>query len=244
MNSSEALERVTAIILAGGMGQRLRAVVSDRPKVLAQVGGRPFLSYLLEHFADAGVHRAVICTGYLAEQVAEEFGDRYKGMSLGYSQEDEPLGTGGALRLALEALPSDLVLVANGDSFCSSPLGDFLAFHQQHGAAGSILLTQVEDQSRYGSVALDEDDAIIRFLEKGGPPGPGWINAGVYLLSRELLKTLPPQGAVSLERQVFPNWIGHGLYGYRGQGRFIDIGTPQSYAAAQEFFARRPPLPG
>lgn len=229
------MSQLTAAILAGGLGTRLRSVVGDRPKVLADINGRPFLAYLLEQLATAGIQRIVLCTGFQASLVRDVFGDSHERLQLSYSAETSPLGTGGALRLALPSLNSDPVLVLNGDSYCQVDLSAFLQFHQHRQAEASVLLTQVPDVGRYGQVRGDAEDRVIGFDEKGGN-GAGWINAGIYLLAQPLLKEIPEGRNVSLEREMFPTWIGRRFYGCRHGGRFIDIGTPESYAEAREFF--------
>jgi D-glycero-alpha-D-manno-heptose 1-phosphate guanylyltransferase len=231
------LRDCTAAILAGGLGTRLRSVVADRPKVLAEVRGCPFLTYLLEQLMAAGVREVVLCTGYLGEQVRETFDNAYGSLNLTYSQELSSLGTAGALRLALPHLQSDSILVMNGDSFCEANLGNFWAWHRQQEAEATLLLTQVPDTRRYGRVQIDTDGQLLSFEEKGNSHGAGWINAGIYLIKRQLLLTIPEHQAVSLEREVFPQWIGRGLYGYCSEGKFLDIGTPESYAIAERFFA-------
>jgi NDP-sugar pyrophosphorylase family protein len=231
------LAGVTAAILAGGLGTRLRSVMADRPKVLAEIRGRPFLAYLLDILAGAGVRYVVLCTGYLGGQVRSGFGDSYGSLRLVYSQESSPLGTAGALRLALPLFKSDPVLVMNGDSFCETNLRAFWAWHCARGAEATLLLTQIPDTKRYGRVQVDADGFVLSFDEKDDTCGPGWINAGIYLLNHRLLLRIPTNSAVSLEQEVFPAWIGRGLYGYRSEGRFLDIGTPEAYAVAERFFA-------
>ena len=159
---------------------------------------------------------------------------------MAYSCEPLPLGTAGAVRLALPMLKSDPVLVMNGDSFCRPDLPSFFRWYEERKAAATLLLTRVPDTRRFGRVQVDNDGAIRAFEEKGEHDGPGWINAGVYLLSRQLLAAIPQQTAVSLERETFPGWLGRGLYGCPSETPFLDIGTPASYAAAEEFlFAER-----
>lgn len=235
-DGASSLTEVTAVILAGGLGTRLRSVVTDRPKVLAEIHGRPFLAYLLDQVAAAGVTQAVLSTGYLGEQIQATFGPVYRTVRLHYSLETEPLGTAGALGLALPLLQAETVLVMNGDSFCQADLSAFWAWHSAKEAAASLLLTQVPDTSRYGKVETTPDGQVLSFVEKGTSTGPGWISAGIYLLKRDLLATIPPSRAVSIEKEVFPAWVGHGLYGYQSQGQFLDIGTPESYAQAETFF--------
>ena len=231
------LQEVTAAILAGGLGTRLRPVVVDRPKVLAEIRGRPFLTYLLDQLVATGIQYVVMCVGYLGEQVRVMLGDSYGDLQLVYSQESSPLGTAGALRLALPLLNSDPVLVLNGDSFCDFGRGALLAWHRACKAAATMALITTNDTRRYGRVHVDDEGVVVSFDEKGGNSNPGWINAGVYLLARPLIQTIPENRAVSLEREMIPVWIGKGLYGYRSEGRFLDIGTPEAYTAAEQFFA-------
>jgi NDP-sugar pyrophosphorylase family protein len=230
---------VSAVILAGGLGTRLRSQVSDRPKVMALVNGRPFLEYLLDQVVDGGIRSATLCIGYMAEVVRAHFGNSYRGVELSYSIEEELLGTGGALRLALPHMRHDAVLVMNGDSFCGVDLKSFASWHAAKQARASIVLTEVPDTSRYGRVELEEDNVIQGFIEKGGAQRPGYINAGIYLLQRRILEAISPKTVVSLEREVFPKLIGSGFYGWTApHSLFIDIGTPESYAEAQDLFSR------
>jgi len=228
---------VTAVILAGGLGTRLRSIVADRPKVLAEVHGKYFLAFLFDCLIKSGFRLAVLCTGYLGEQIQAAFGDRYGPLRLAYSQESSPLGTAGALRLALPFFRSDFVLVMNGDSVC---LSDFIAFgewHQEQNAEASLLLTKVPDVRRFGQVLVDEKGQVLCFEEKNNKAGPGWINSGVYIIDRKLIKKIPEGVPVSLEKEIFPSWIGKQFYGFQSNGRFIDIGTPESYSEADHFFS-------
>ena len=231
------LSEITTVILAGGLGTRLRSVVADRPKALANIRGRPFLSYLLDQLINHDIKDVVLCTRYLGEQVRSTFGDSYGKLRLAYSRELSPLGTAGALRLALPLLHSESVLVMNGDSFCDVDLGAFFSWHHTQMANGSLVLVRRPDTTRSGRVEVDVEGRITRFEEKGGRAGPGWINAGIYLLTQRLLRTIPITGAASLEQELFPGWINDGLYGYQSGGRFLDIGTPEAYALAEQFFA-------
>jgi D-glycero-alpha-D-manno-heptose 1-phosphate guanylyltransferase len=242
IESSEVAELIenSAVILAGGLGSRLRTVLSDRPKVLAPVAGRHFLSYLLDQLADAGFQDVVLCTGYLGEQVREVFGSRFRRLELQYSEESEPRGTGGALRNALRLLHGDSVLVLNGDSYCQTDLAAFFKWHQEKHSDASLVLAHVPDVSRFGSVEFDGDHRIQRFVEKS-KSGSGWINAGIYAISKNLIADIPDQAQVSLEHDCFPAWTEIGMFAYPAAtdnaGRFLDIGTPATLQAAQEFFA-------
>ena len=231
-----ALSDLSIAVLAGGLGTRLRPVISDRPKALGEIHGRPFLAYLLGQLSNAGSSRVVLCTGHLGEQIEQAFGKIYRKLQISYSRETRPLGTGGALRLALPHLLSDPVLVMNGDSFCATDLTSFWDWHSGRHSQATMLLAEVPNTQRYGSVKINADGAVTEFVEKKHG-GSGLINAGVYLLSRQIIDSMPEDTAVSLEHDIFPVLMGHGLYGYQERGRFLDIGTPEDFAAAEEFFA-------
>jgi NDP-sugar pyrophosphorylase family protein len=238
------LADIAAVILAGGLGNRLRPCVGDQPKVLAEIRGRPFSAYLLDQLADAGVQRVVFCTGYMGERVKAAFGKSYHSMRLFYSCESSPLGTAGALRLALPMFGSDSVLVMNGDSFLDIDLSAFLAWHYVHRVKAAMALVGVTDTGRYGCVDVDARGVVLGFQEKSSTIRPGWINAGIYLIQRSLLLTIPETGAVSLETEMLPSWIGRDLYAYKSEGSFLDIGTPEAYAMGERFFSLRLSTPG
>lgn len=233
-----SLAEATAAILAGGLGTRLRSRIADRPKVLALVRGRPYLVYLLEQLAGAGIRSVVLLTGYLADQVRATFGDSYAGMRLTYSTEPSPLGTAGALRHALPDLSSPTTLLLNGDSYCSASLPDFWQFHQRQAADTSLVLVRLEDCSRFGRVQVSGDGRVACFEEKMQATGAGWINAGIYLIQHNLIEEIPVGRPLSLERDLFPKWVGQTKFcGFTCSQRFLDIGTPESYAQSETFFA-------
>ena len=231
-------ENVTALILAGGLGTRLQSALPDQPKVLAPVAGRPFLSYLMDQLISSGFGHVILCTGYRGEQVKETFGDNYNGLDIQYSQEPEPLGTGGALRYGMPLIATDWVLVTNGDSYVDFSPKDFLTWHFENDLQVSIVLAYVSDTGRYGRVEVREDGRIVKFDEKAASRGPGWVNAGVYIFNRSILKTIPCGQPFSLEREFFPFLIERGLYGYGSKSAFIDIGTTKSYSLAYDFFSK------
>ncbi len=243
---TEKLSNVTAAILAGGLGTRLQSVVADRPKVLAPVAGRPYLAYLLDQLAVVGVREVVLLTGHLAEQVKDAFGDTYGGMRLRYCVEPSPLGTAGSLRHALALFRTPRVLLLNGDSYVEMDFAALLEQHHRQKADVSLVLCRVDDTSRFGRVEVDADGRVVRFEEKRKDAGSGWINAGVYLLRRDVIDSIPPARAVSLERDVLPQWITTGcrVQAYQTTGRFLDIGTPESYAAGASFFYAHEALAG
>ena len=230
------LEDTTAVILAGGLGTRLRTVVHDRPKVMALVAGRPFMTHLFDQLQAAGIRHAVLCTGYLATTIRDELGNRYRGITLDYSMEEMPLGTGGALRHAASHLRGETILVMNGDSYCYCDLGAFFAGHAASKMRAGMALAEVDDVSRFGAVITDDNGRVHGFTEKGQYDGPGWINAGLYLLNTEIIYSIADGQQVSLEREIIPDLIPPGIFAYRCPGPFIDIGIPEEYLRAQSFF--------
>jgi D-glycero-alpha-D-manno-heptose 1-phosphate guanylyltransferase len=226
-----------ALILAGGLGTRLRAAVADRPKPMAGVDGRPFILFLLEQLARHGFQHAVICLGHLGELVPPSLGDRFGPLHLDYSFEPVPLGTAGALRNAAALLREDHVLAMNGDSFCDVDLRQLERAHHDFGAAATLVVLPQDDRRRAGGVRLGAGGRIVAFESRPAVAGPGLINAGIYVLRREVLDIIPGGRAVSLEEEIFPLLVERReLFGWQAKGRFIDIGTPDSYAAAQTFF--------
>ncbi|HWA97591.1 MAG TPA: nucleotidyltransferase family protein [Pirellulales bacterium] len=229
--------QVDGALLAGGLGTRLRSVLPDRPKALAPVRGRPMVAYLLDQLCDAGIENTVLCVGYLAAMIEQALGSHHRRMSLQYSCESEPLGTGGALRNALPCFTGDTILVMNGDSWCQVELKAFIAAHQRSQAEASLVLVQMDDASRYGRVLVAADNSVEQFEEKKVGGGPGLINAGIYLLSRDVIANIPTGRSVSLEREVFPELVQRrALQGFVTTGKFIDIGTPESFELAATVF--------
>lgn len=230
---------VRAFVLCGGQGTRLRPVLADRPKSMALISGRPFLQLLLERLKCQGVDDVILGTGYMAEKIEGYFGTGNKlAMRIRSSREKEPLGTGGALKLA-ESLISDPVLVLNGDSYVEWSLVPMLELFTAKNAVLVVVVQAVPDVTRYGSVALDPDGRVTQFVEKGACVGPGLINAGVYLLRKQIVRDLPASLAISLEREVLPRLLDRRVYGLVCTGFFIDIGIPDDLKRAQTLIASR-----
>lgn len=225
------------IVLAGGFGTRLRGTVDTVPKPLAPVAQRPFLAWVLDTLADQGLRRVVLATGYRGDQIESTLGKVWRGMSLDYSREPQPLGTGGAIALAMRQILGDTCFVLNGDTWL---VLDYAAFARDVAGAGAMLgvaLAEVPEVSRYGSARLD-GMRVIGFDEKGGR-GPGFINAGVYWMRREVLGDQVPGSAFSFERDVLlPAVSREAVVGYSHTRGFIDIGVPEDFHRAQGLFAR------
>ena len=224
-----------AIVLAGGLGTRLRLAVPDLPKPMAPVAGRPFLAWVLDRLVEAGFASAVLAVGYRHEAILDHFGGRYRGLPLYYSVEQTPLGTGGAMRLAAGHLAAGPVFVLNGDSYLALDYGAMLQAHRHARAPMSLAVCSVPDVSRYGALELN-GDRIQSFLEKGRA-GPGFINAGVYLLAPEILQQIPADEPFSFEQQLLvPRVQEIRTVAFLTDGLFIDIGVPEDYAHAQQLF--------
>lgn len=223
-----AKEVPEALILCGGLGTRLRSVVSDRPKPMAEVKGRPFIELLIEQLCSQGVKRIILCAGYLGEYVSTYFSNHHFDAEIDVVIEPLPLGTAGAVKHALPYLNDDVFLVINGDSFCHYQLQELVARHLEAQASATIYATRVEDATRFGTLELSDNQMVNTFKEKGSAAS-GWVNAGAYVLNRALFDTLDSMVPASLELDVFPNIAGRTLAAYLGDESFIDIGTPDDY---------------
>jgi mannose-1-phosphate guanylyltransferase len=223
-----------ALVLAGGEGTRLRPLTLTLPKPVIPLAGRPFLTFMLDWLRRHGVDDVLLSCGYRSHDVERVLGDIHGGMRLRYVVEDEPLGTAGPLRLALdEGVLQERVLVLNGDCLTDIDLTAELAQHEATGARATLALVAVDDTSSYGVVPTDDEDRVEAFLEKRPGPAPtNRINAGAYVVERGVVESVPAGRAVSIEREVFPELVGDGLYGYRSDGYWIDIGTPERYLEA------------
>jgi NDP-sugar pyrophosphorylase family protein len=232
-------DRPDAIILCGGAGLRLRSIIGNAPKGMAEVAGRPFLELLLRQLRRHGFERAVLAVGYQRDVIYSCFGENAFGLRLAYSIETSPLGTGGALRNAADLIESENVLIMNGDSYTGADLRSFAADHRNTGADASVLLVPPDGRGDCGSVRLDGTGRVVSFAEKQGLSGEAYVNAGIYLVSRQMLYAIPAGAEVSVERNSFPEWLRQGKYirGVIYPGQCIDIGTPERYQIAQDILA-------
>lgn len=230
-----------AILLCGGLGTRLRSVVSDRPKPMADIAGKPFLHYLVKMLSESGVKHLIFALGYMGEQIEAYFqsGEEY-GLSISYSYEDSPLGTGGAIRNALSKVSGENVLVLNADTYFHTDYESLLREQIKNKAAMTIASRKIEDISRYGAILKDESGRILRWNEKmssdqAEAPCPGEINGGIYVMQKSLIEKIP-EGKQSLENDCIPAWLEDGLYlqAIPSDGYFMDIGIPEDYAQFRE----------
>jgi D-glycero-alpha-D-manno-heptose 1-phosphate guanylyltransferase len=218
-----------AVVLAGGFGTRLRAVVSDVPKCLAPIAGRPFLEYQLDVLQHAGVRHIILATGYKSEMIEAAIGAAHGELAISYSHETTPLGTGGALWQALSHCHGESVFVLNGDTYAAL---DFAAMAEAPACDVLVSVVSVPDCARYGAVKLDGRQ-IVAFEEKGRT-GPGLINSGTYLVRRDLAARLPRTGAFSLEHDILEAELHRlAIEAYVNDASLIDIGTPEDFTRAQ-----------
>ncbi len=223
-----------ALVLAGGEGTRLRPLTYTTPKPVMPLAGRPFLSFMLDWLRSHDVDEVILSCGFMSEDVKRVLGDIYDGMRLRYVVEDEPLGTAGPVRLALdEGVLEDRLLILNGDVLTDIDLTAELRQHERLEARATLALYAVEDTASYGVVLTDADGRVTEFIEKAeGEPPTNRINAGAYEIERDVAEAIPPGRAVSFEREIFPGLVGNGLHGYLAEGYWIDIGTPDRYLEA------------
>lgn len=223
-----------ALILAGGEGTRLRPLTSTVPKPVVPLVDRPFIAFMLEWLRGHGVDDVVISCGFMASGVHNVLGDGSAyGIRLRYVEEPRPLGTGGAVKWAEELL-DERFLMLNGDVLTDIDLTAQLAEHERTGARATLALVAVEDPSAYGLVRRNGDGSVREFLEKPSPDqiDTNLVNAGAYILHRDVLADVPRGERVSIERDVFPTLVDDGLYGYEASGYWLDIGTPERYLQA------------
>lgn len=221
-----------AIVLAGGFGTRLRQVLPDLPKPMAPIGGRPFLEIILHSLAAKGFGRAILSLGFMAEKISGHFGDSFSGLELDYVVEDQPLGTGGGVRLALAHCQNNHVFIFNGDTFLDLEV-EAIEQHWQQRHCPIIVGRKVQDTLRFGRL-LVSDGRVTGFTEKG-IGGEGLINAGCYLLAREQLDSFPLNTPFSLEVDYLAKAVDKTRFDiFITAGKFIDIGVPDDLARAQE----------
>jgi D-glycero-alpha-D-manno-heptose 1-phosphate guanylyltransferase len=223
-----------AILLAGGLGTRLQKVIPDIPKPMAPVAGKPFIEYVLDFLIKHQVRRFILSVGYKHESFASHFNDDYKGCPVLFSVENEPLGTGGGIRKALQFAEDSEVLVLNADTLFRIDLADMHNQHKKTNADLTIALRKMDDVSRYGCVDIDLDMRITGFSEKNTKTGAGYINGGIYIIKTDFFENIKLPEKFSLEKDCLEKYFATlKLYGFPSKGYFLDIGIPEDYERAQ-----------
>ncbi len=229
MAADITLKNINAVILCGGLGKRLRSVVGESQKIMAQVDGQPFLDILLTYLKIQGIKRVVLCTGYKADSVEHYYRENTQGLTIEFSREEEPLGTGGALKNAQNLIKSDSFFLLNGDSFCAADLNAFFDFHQIKKSMATVAVSKVTDGKDYGTITLDPNFKITAFKEKDQKSANAYVNAGIYCFNKQVFSLMPDQQKFSLECDLFPKLVNKDLYGFVIKEEFFDIGTPERY---------------
>jgi len=223
-----------AVILAGGLGTRLRGIIKDIPKPMAEISGKPFLAYLIDFLSKQKIKRVVLSVGYKFEVIKDFFGNRYKGINISYAIEEKPLGTGGAIKNALLSIYGNEAFIINGDTFFDIDLNDFYDFHKSRNSKLSIALKKMDFTERYGTVEIDKNNKIMAFHEKAQKYDV-LINGGVYLLNKNFFNSLATQDKFSFEKDFLEkHYKNYEFYGFPFDEYFIDIGIPEDYEKAKE----------
>ena len=226
-----------AIILAGGFGSRLSSLISNIPKPMAVLNNKPFLEYQLDYLIDNGISRVIISVGYKKEVIIDYFADNYKSLEIIYSKEDEPLGTGGAIKYAIERVKGNLTYIINGDTFFKLDLKKMLQFHDNNNSFFTIAIKEQEKTKSYGNLVLNKNMRIVDFEEKVAISR--YINGGVYLVEKDTFKQLNSPNTFSIEKDFFPKYVkSKNFYGYLSKNYFVDIGTPNRFVQADKQFSK------
>ena len=228
-----------AIILAGGMGTRLKNTAGDVPKPMAEINGRPFLEYLMDYLCRNGITHIILSVGYKAAQIENHFGNRFKNSAVSYSRESKPLGTGGGILRAMQQAKTENVVIVNGDTLFDIDLQRLSTFHNKNRAILTVALKKTEDTSRYGSIGTEENGRITAFFEKAAGQGAGLINGGTYIVSTKKFMELGLPEQFSFEKDFLEKFYEKEYFwGLEFEGYFIDIGTPSAYKQAQTDFLK------
>jgi D-glycero-alpha-D-manno-heptose 1-phosphate guanylyltransferase len=223
---------IDVVILCGGQGTRLKSVVRDRPKPMADIQGFPFLDILIQYVASFGLHRFILCTGFMADSIERYYENADRSITMLFSRETKPLGTGGALKRAEGLISSDPFLVLNGDSLCRTDIQAFINFHLSKNGFLSLVVSKITESGDYGSITMNGEGGITGFREKASS-GRNLINAGIYLMDAKVFPLIPPDEKYSLENELFPSLVGKGFFGFSTEEKVIDIGTPERYELAK-----------
>ena len=228
------LTHTDIVILAGGLGKRLASVTGGKQKILAEIDGKPFIALLIEFIASQGAKRFILCTGHGAKDVEQVLADMFPKLQIEFSIEQEPLGTGGAIKQGASLVRSPQFIAMNGDCFCVIDYQRLLDRHLSCQASATIAVTRVEDARDYGTIEVDTKGAITAFKEKQPQQRPGLINTGTYCLNKDVFVMVATPAKFSIEYDFFPHLVGRGFASFEVPNKFIDIGTPERYAWAQQ----------
>lgn len=234
----QTLAETDLIILAGGLGTRLQPVLeAGQPKAMADISARPFIDYQIRWLYRQGIRRITLALGY-GSDIIQQYIEQTRwpdDLILGFVVEKKTLGTGGAIRFALDATQSDHVFACNGDTIAILDLKGMLERHLELPQSITMALAEVDDCSRFGSVQLNPDGSVKSFIEKSSSKGHGLVNAGVYIMQRNLVSRLPLNEPLSWEQECLPTYCSSHLHGLINCERFLDMGTPESLSSSPAF---------
>ncbi len=231
------LSKTDIVILAGGLGKRLASVTGGGQKILAEIDGKPFISILIDYIASQGGRRFILCTGHGAKSVEDTLRGAHPQLEIIFSVEQEPLGTGGAIKQGASYVKTDRFIAMNGDCFCVIDYNALIAFHKAQGAQASLGVTQLADAREYGTIEVDAQKNITAFKEKQPQLCPALINTGTYCLNRQVFDLVQTPQKFSIEYDFFPHLVGQGFCAFEVANQFIDIGTPDRYQWAKQHLA-------
>ena len=233
-------EKIDVIILAGGFGTRLKGIVPGLPKALSPVNGRPFLDYILDSLEKSGlVNNVILAVGYMADQIIEKYTNRNEyNFKIIFSREETLLGTGGAIKRALQYATKDDILTMNGDSYVDICMKDAITFYREKNASMTIVVKKIGNPGRYGLIEFDNNYKITSYDEKTTNRMEGYINTGIYLFKNYIFNSIEENRTISLEKELLPFFINNntGVYSFVTHKKFIDIGIPETYLIADKFF--------
>ena len=233
------LTNTDVVILCGGLGQRLRSVIGENQKVMAPVNNEPFLNVLLKDLAAQGGQRIILCTGYKADTVENYYRRNNLGLQIEFSPEEEPLGTGGAVKNARNLIKSNPFVVMNGDSFCPLDYKKFFQFFLTKKALLAIAIYKADAHKDFGLLTIDDQKVIKKFYEKAEVvQGAAYLNAGVYVGDQEIFKLMPKGRKFSLEQDFFPMLTDKSFFGFEVAKPFVDIGQPERFVQAEQLLKR------
>lgn len=233
-------EGIDIYILCGGRGKRLRKISRGIPKPMMKIGDRPFLDIIIDFMSGFGFKRFILGTGYRSKLIRDYYSNKDShGLEIGFCEEKTPLDTGGALKKTVRLIKSDPFFVLNGDTFCRFNPLRFLRFHRDKKSIASIILRKVSRAPDYGEIRMNGSGRIISFREKNEKAEKCLVNSGVYLFDKKIFGLMPASRKFSLEKDLFPSLSGKDFFGYITPGFFIDIGTPERYSKARNYFLKQ-----
>ncbi len=239
MAPDSLLKNIDVLILCGGLGKRLRSVVGETQKVMASVDDRPFLDLLLQYLANQGFRRIILLTGYQGEIVAQHYQQNPWGLTIEFSKEKKPLGTGGAIKNAKTFVQSSPFFALNGDCFCAMDYEKFLKFHLKKKALATLSVSKIRNKKDFGSIVLNGHGEIQGFLEKTSQNVSPVVNTGIYCFEKEIFRWMPKKNKFSIETEFFPALVGKKFFGFPSRASFLDIGTPERYQMANKILKKK-----